>query len=74
MHSINRNNKGNKMTNEINAIFISRAHKERNAGKAKLSPNAREIYLRGLAKLCNAEALASSGFRCGSYAKAEVSA
>jgi len=62
------------MTNAINAIFISRAHKERNANRAKLSPTAREIYLRGLAKLGNAEDLAASGFRCGSYAKAEVSA
>jgi hypothetical protein len=53
--------------NEINAIFKSIAHKERNASKVKLSPNARAIYLRGFARLSKAEEVALSGFRVPTF-------
>lgn len=59
--------------NEVKSIFQSRDHKIRNASKAKLSPTAREIYLRGHASLGNAEELARSGFTCRSMIPAKES-
>ena len=57
----------------VKSIFQSLADKKRNASKHKLSPMAREIYLRGFAKLENAEELAKSGFTCRSLIPAKES-
>jgi len=45
----------------INEYFQSQAKKEANANRVKLSPTAREIYLRGIARLGKAEEVASRG-------------
>lgn len=42
-------------------MFRSEEMKVRNANKAKLSPAARAIYLRGLARLSKCEEVAKSG-------------
>ncbi len=47
----------------LKSIFKSQAKKIINANKAKLSHAARQVYLHGLARLCNAEAVAASGNR-----------
>ena len=54
------NSKGKKMDQTVKNMFKSLAMKERNADKARLNPNARAIYLAGIAGLKHCEEVANT--------------